>query len=75
MKTVEETKKTKEDQVELKNEVKENTANTPEGAIPDDAVEAVAGGVGGVGSMTKQADIPQFHKGVKSSPTINNNRR
>ena len=44
MKTVEETKKTKEDQVELKNEVKENTANTPEGAIPDDAAEAVAGG-------------------------------
>ena len=25
-------------------EVKENTANTPEGAIPDDAAEAVAGG-------------------------------
>ena len=25
-------------------EVKENTANTPEGAIPDDAAETVAGG-------------------------------
>ena len=45
MKTVEETKKTKEDQVELKNEVKENTANTPEGAIPDDAAKDVVGGI------------------------------
>ena len=65
MKTVEETKKTKEDPVELKNEVKENTANTPEGAIPDDAAEAVAGG------LVSERFQPKVH----ADPTLTKYRR
>ena len=70
MKTVEETKKTKEDQVELKNVVKENTANTPEGAIPDDAAEAVAGG------YLSERSKPEFLKvKVQADPTLTKDRR
>ena len=55
MKTVEETKKTKEDQVELKNEVKENTAETQEGAVTDESVETVSGGF----KYTRVQDLPR----------------
>ncbi len=79
MKTVEETKKTKEDQVELKNEVKENTANTPEGAIPDDAAEAVAGGMfagyGGSPTTIKGGSVDPHYSGVHSDPTLTKDRR
>ena len=70
MKTVEETKKTKEDQVELKNDVRENAANTPEGVMPDDAVEAVAGG-----TPPLYAETPDFHKGVRTDNTGKNRLR
>lgn len=51
-------------------EVKENIENTKEGAIPDDAVEAVAGG------FQSERLKPEFLKvKVHADPTLTDTRR
>ncbi len=49
-------------------EVKENTANTPEGAIPDDAAETVVGGF-------KPTNIPNWQRTTDIVKNGNDNNR
>ena len=51
-------------------EVKENIENTKEGAMPDDAAEAVAGG------FQSERSKPEFLKNkVHADPTLTKDRR